>query len=145
MRGQAFIIFRDINSAMEAKRRNHGRELYSKTMVSSTPLRKYSSQRISPMSSPRSTALLSLERRMRMTLSSSFKRSLCIGLSSWRLKSNASGMCLRRWKMYMYPYAVQQRTQPYSLLSRSWPNHHCRDPYWSLHEIPRPERREIGS
>jgi RNA recognition motif-containing protein len=25
MRGQAFIVFKDINSAMEAKRRNHGK------------------------------------------------------------------------------------------------------------------------
>lgn len=82
MRGQAFIIFRDINSAMEAKRRNHGRELYSKTMVSSTSLRKYSSRRISPMSLPKSTALLSSGRRMRTTSISSLKRSLWIGLSS---------------------------------------------------------------
>jgi len=40
MRGQAFIIFKDINSAMEAKRRLHGRELYGKTMVPITPTRK---------------------------------------------------------------------------------------------------------
>lgn len=33
MRGQAFIVFRDINSAMEAKRRVNGRTLYGKTMV----------------------------------------------------------------------------------------------------------------
>jgi hypothetical protein len=49
MRGQAFIIFRDINSAMEAKRRNHGRELYGKTMVSFATTRKYSLLRISQM------------------------------------------------------------------------------------------------
>lgn len=42
MRGQAFLIFRDINSAMEAKRRNHGRELYGKTLVSPPSQRKYS-------------------------------------------------------------------------------------------------------
>jgi RNA recognition motif-containing protein len=41
MRGQAFIIFRDINSAMEAKRRNHGKELHGKTMVSFPSTRKY--------------------------------------------------------------------------------------------------------
>ena len=40
MRGQAFLIFRDINSAMEAKRRNNGRELYGKTMVKSTHTQK---------------------------------------------------------------------------------------------------------
>lgn len=33
MRGQAFIIYRDINSAMEAKRKLHGKELYGKTIV----------------------------------------------------------------------------------------------------------------
>ena len=82
MRGQAFIIFRDINSAMEAKRRNHGRELYSKTMVSPHTPRKYSSPRISPTSSPRSTGPSSSERRTRTTSSSSFKRSLCIARSS---------------------------------------------------------------
>lgn len=40
MRGQAFLIFRDINSAMEAKRRNNGRELYGKTMVIPTHTQK---------------------------------------------------------------------------------------------------------
>ena len=34
MRGQAFVIFKDINSAMEIKRRYNGKELYNKTMVS---------------------------------------------------------------------------------------------------------------
>lgn len=34
MRGQAFIIFRDINSAMEARRRMNGQTMYGKTMVS---------------------------------------------------------------------------------------------------------------
>jgi RNA recognition motif-containing protein len=34
MRGQAFVIFKDINSAMEAKRTLNGREFYGKTMVS---------------------------------------------------------------------------------------------------------------
>jgi RNA recognition motif-containing protein len=33
MRGQAFVVFKDINSAMEARRRNTGKELYNKTMV----------------------------------------------------------------------------------------------------------------
>ena len=34
MRGQAFLIFKDINSAMEARRKVNGHELYGKTMVS---------------------------------------------------------------------------------------------------------------
>jgi RNA recognition motif-containing protein len=33
MRGQAFVIYRDINSAMEAKRKLNSKELYGKTMV----------------------------------------------------------------------------------------------------------------
>ncbi len=33
MRGQAFIVFRDINSAMEAKRRVNGAELFNKNIV----------------------------------------------------------------------------------------------------------------
>lgn len=33
MRGQAFVIFKDINSAMEAKRKTHAKELYGKTLV----------------------------------------------------------------------------------------------------------------
>jgi U1 small nuclear ribonucleoprotein A len=32
MRGQAFVIFKDINSAMEAKQRMAGKLLFSKTM-----------------------------------------------------------------------------------------------------------------
>jgi RNA recognition motif-containing protein len=34
MRGQAFVVFKDINSAMEARRAVNGREFYGKTMVS---------------------------------------------------------------------------------------------------------------
>lgn len=33
MRGQAFVIYKDINSAMEAKRKLNGNALYGKTMV----------------------------------------------------------------------------------------------------------------
>ena len=32
MRGQAFVVFKDINSAMEARRAVNGREFYGKTM-----------------------------------------------------------------------------------------------------------------
>lgn len=33
MRGQAFIIYKDINSAMEARRKLNNSTLYGKTMV----------------------------------------------------------------------------------------------------------------
>ena len=56
MRGQAFLIFKDINSAMEAKRRIHGKELYGKTMVRVNSTRKYNLLKISLMLLPNWTA-----------------------------------------------------------------------------------------
>lgn len=82
MRGQAFLIFRDINSAMEAKRRNHGRELYGKTMVGGDPLRKFSSQGRNLTSLPRSTAPSSSERRTKMIFRWNSRKSLSSGHSS---------------------------------------------------------------
>jgi len=32
MRGQAFVIFKDINSAIEARHKLNGREIFKKTM-----------------------------------------------------------------------------------------------------------------
>jgi hypothetical protein len=57
MRGQAFVIYRDINSAMEAKRKLNAKELYGKTMVHILPM--FSAAILhakSLMSSPKSMA-----------------------------------------------------------------------------------------
>ena len=82
MRGQAFIIFRDINSAMEAKRRNHGRELYGKTMVSFTTTRKYTLLRINQMSLLRLMAPSSSGKKIKMTSKSNSNKNSFIALNN---------------------------------------------------------------
>ena len=76
MRGQAFLIFKDINSAMEARRNFNGRELYGKTMVRVNSTRKYNLLRRSLTSLLNSMALSRSGRSLRTTSKSNFRRSL---------------------------------------------------------------------
>lgn len=68
MRGQAFVIFKDLNSAMEARRNFNGRELYGKTMVRLISTREYNLLRKSQMLSPNLMAPSRSDKNLRTTI-----------------------------------------------------------------------------
>lgn len=88
MRGQAFLIFKDINSAMEARRNFNGRELYGKTMVRVLSTREYNLLRKSQMSSQNLTAPFKSGKNLRTTINSNSKKNLYIVLSRSKHASN---------------------------------------------------------
>jgi RNA recognition motif-containing protein len=89
MRGQAFIIFKDINSAMEARRNFNGRELYGKTMVRVISTREYNLPKKSQMLLPNLMVPSKSDKNQKITINLNSKRSLYIVPSKSEHASNA--------------------------------------------------------
>jgi RNA recognition motif-containing protein len=89
MRGQAFVIFKDINSAMEAKRTLNGREFYGKTMVSCHPsIRKSTLLKKNLILLPNWMALSTLGKDLKITFKKNSNKNLSFGHSKQKVKFN---------------------------------------------------------
>lgn len=100
MRGQAFVIFKDINSAMEVKRRFNGKELYNKTMVFMKTSRGSSSQKKSQISLPNLMVPFRYAKNLKITIKSNTKISSSSDPSRSKPKLTERRTTSRRHKMY---------------------------------------------